>query len=537
MKRLKKIFFGFIIFIVVFFTLVYIFISPVAKYVIEKNSIQWLGRRITIGKINIRLFNGTVYIKDIKLSETDSSKVFFECHDVYLKVSLKKMLAKIYDVEEVRFDEPQITINQNGNKFNFDDLSERFDSKRSKDDTVLKAPPSKFYLRNIKIVNGNITYNNVPVHNTFKIHNINFNCPEFAWNTILAKLHLDFKYGIGGNFNIDALINRKTFEYNVTLQVDTYDLSQYYAPLNSFIKISSLKGSFSTKLRMHGEFNTPKEFSLVGYLHVNDVEVKDSAKKKLFALGELLISVDTINVKHNQYVFHTIMLDKPYMVFNDYANGNNISQMIKPQEHKELKERKEKKDSAKDKSKLDYSNIFTLLASSAKAMTADYLNSNYHADSIAIHNGEFVFNDNTPDNKFHYKVSKINIVAHEVGVKNNGVTFSASALLNDTGKFNLQAGILYDLRKKTFDYKITSLGIHHISPIVKYVIEKYDMQWIGRQITIGHISVNAMNGSVNIKDIKMYEANSDNVFFDCHDFFVKLDLQKLFNGVYGIDTI
>lgn len=533
MRKPLKIVLGFIAFLLICFGLLLYYISPIAKYVIEKNSVAWTGRKITLGSIKIHPFNGSIYIKDIKIYEANGDSTFFSCHDIYLKVNLKKMLAKVYEVNEIKIDEPQIYISQDGNKFNFDDMLKHFlPGPDAKKDTV-KEPDTHYYVTKVIINNGNITYSNIPIHNIVKVHNINFNLPEISWNKPESKVHLDFKYGTGGFFNIDMDANRKTFDYKVTLTIDTYDLSQYYAPLNTYIKISSLTGSLTTKLNMSGKFNNPKEFSLSGYLNINHVEIKDTAQKKLFALGELSVSADTINVKNGQYIFHHILVDRPYIILNDYANGTNISEMIK---YKAVQEQKAK-DTAKGKSKVDYSNIVTLLSSSIKAMAVNFLSTNYHADSLAVRNGEFVFNDNTEDNRFHYIVSKINIGTDEIGQKNKSVVFKASATLNDTGKFKLAANLNFDLKKKIFNYKITTLGLKHISPIAKYLIEKYDVKYLGRQITIKGIKINALDGSVKIRDLKIHEANSDSVFFGCHTVFIKIDLPKLFNGVYGIDTV
>jgi len=538
MKKLRNIFLIFLLLIAVGITLLFVFISPIAKYEIEKNCIKWTGRKITIDSLNIHPFKSAVFIKNIKIYEADTNKVFFDCHDVYIKVSLFKILAGVYEINEIKIDAPEISVTQNGNKFNFDDLIKRFSSDTTKKPATKNTSETQYFLKKIIINNGNITYNNAPIRNTFRIHNINFNLPQLSWNDPESKVHLDFKYGTGGNFNIDLDANRKTFDYNLTLAIDSYDLSQYYAPLKAYIKVSSIKGSLTTHIRMHGRFNNPKEFSLVGFLHLNDVDVKDSANKKLFAMNELNISVDTINIKNNQFIFHDILMNEPYIVLNDYENGNNISRLIKHQEIKKEEEKKEeKKDTSKGKSKVDYTNIVTVLESSTKAMAIDFLSANYHVDSIGIRNGEFVFNDNTRANPFHYKVSKINIITDEIGPKNKSVIFNASALLNDTGKFAMSAKVNYDLRKKALTYKITTLNIKHISPIAKYLIEKYDTSMLGREVTIGHIKIDAMNGSIKIKDIKIYEYHSDKVFFDCHDFYVKLNMQKIFNGIYAIDTI
>lgn len=534
MKKSFKILLGIILFLAICIGALFYFISPIAKYVVEKNSINWTGRKITISKLKIHPFDGAIYIKDIKIYEANSDSTFFSCHDVYLKVSLGKILAKEYEIDEIKIDQPEISISQNGNKFNFDDLLKRFLPGPDKNkDTTVKAPDTHYYVTKVIINNGNITYNNVPIHNIIRVHNINFNLPEISWNKPESNLHLDFEYGTGGFFNIDLKANRKTFDYSLALSIDTYDLSQYYAPLKNYVRISSLSGSLTSKLNMSGKFNNPKEFSLSGFLNINKVEVKDPEQKKLFALGELSISVDTINVKKSQYIFHHIFVDKLYMILNEHDKGTNFSEIIKQEAVREQKA----KDSVRGKSKVDYSNIITLVSSSISAMAVNFLSSNYHTDSLALRKGEFVFNDNTMANRFHYVVSNINIATDEIGPKNKSVLFKASATLNDTGKFDMAANLNFDLKKKTFNYKITTLGLKHISPIAKYLIEKYDVKYLGREVAIKGIKINALDGSVKIKGLKIYEANSDKVFLGCNTVFVKVDLPKLFNGTYAIDSV
>jgi hypothetical protein len=533
MKKLRKALIIFFLIITAILTLVYFFISPIAKYEIEKNAVEWTGRKITLSSLHINVLNGSIYIKNLKIYEADTNKSFFDCHSIYIKVSLQKMLSKVYAVEEIKIDEPEISIIQNGNKFNFDDILKHFLPGPNKQPEDTNASKTQYYVTNVTINNGNVTYNNVPVHNLVNIHNINFSLPAISWNDPESKLHLDFKYGTGGSFNINLDANRKTFDYNLSLLIDKYDLSQYYAPLNAFLKISSFNGMLSTKLRMKGKFNSPKDFALAGYLHINNVVLKDSARRKFFALGELSIAVDTINAKHDEYLFRSIIVDKPYMELESYENGSNFSHMVKYRETPE----KELKDTVTAKKKVDYSNIFTLLASSVKAMALDFFNANYGADTIAIRNGDFVFNDITPDNKFHYTVTHINLETGENGARNKRIQFNASAKLNDTGKFIMSANVGFKQKDRLLDYKITTLKISHISPVVKYVIEKNDMKWIGRQVTIGHIKIDALNGVVRINDLKVYEANSDQVFFGCHKVTLKANMDKMLSGIYAMDTI
>src|SRR5581483_150618 len=132
MKKLRKYISVFLLILVGLIVVLLLIISPIARYEVNKNCVQWTGRHITVGSVNLNPLNGSVFIKDLKIYEAESTTVFFECHDIYVKLSLKKALANNYAIEEIRIDKPEISIVQNGNKFNFDDLLKRFASDSSK---------------------------------------------------------------------------------------------------------------------------------------------------------------------------------------------------------------------------------------------------------------------------------------------------------------------------------------------------------------------------------------------------------------------
>src|ERR1700677_2607133 len=120
MKKLRRFILILLALFIVALILLYLFLSPIAKYAIEKHCIEWTGRKITVDKININAANGSVYVKNIKIYEANGDSVFFDCHDIYLKVNLKKMLGGVYEVYEIKIDAPEIRITQNENSFNFD---------------------------------------------------------------------------------------------------------------------------------------------------------------------------------------------------------------------------------------------------------------------------------------------------------------------------------------------------------------------------------------------------------------------------------
>ena len=56
------------------------------------------------------------------------------------------------------------------------------------------------------------------------------------------------------------------------------------------------------------------------------------------------------------------------------------------------------------------------------------------------------------------------------------------------------------------------LAIIFISPITKYLIEKYDEQITGRRITLDWAYVNPFTGYFYLHNLKIYEYKSDSIF-------------------------
>src|ERR1700733_7429145 len=81
------------------------------------------------------------------------------------------------------------------------------------------------------------------------------------------------------------------------------------------------------------------------------------------------------------------------------------------------------------------------------------------------------------------------------------------------------------------------LVILFISPIAKYVIEKYSVKWTGRQIKMDWAYVNPFTGYAHLSNLKIYEANSDSIFISSEGFSIGMNLRKLLSKEYEITSI
>src|ERR1700679_3884246 len=93
---------------------------------------------------------------------------------------------------------------------------------------------------------------------------------------------------------------------------------------------------------------------------------------------------------------------------------------------------------------------------------------------------------------------------------------------------------------------IPTLIIIFISPITKYVVEKYSIKYTGRQIKMNWAYVNPFTGHVHFNNLKVYEAApndssgrtySDSIFFSAEGISVDFAMHKLLSKTYEITDL
>jgi hypothetical protein len=80
-------------------------------------------------------------------------------------------------------------------------------------------------------------------------------------------------------------------------------------------------------------------------------------------------------------------------------------------------------------------------------------------------------------------------------------------------------------------------AIFFISPISKYLVEKYDEEYTGRQITMDWAYVNPLTGYVHFENVKVHELKSDSLFLTCDGLSLNFSMLKLFSKTYEINEL
>src|SRR5689334_9108341 len=102
--RLKRILITLILVVFTFFALVVLFLSPIAKHIIEKNDVKWTGREIKIGIPYVNPFTGYVHFTNVRIYEENSDSVMLSVGSVSGKFDLWRLIHGYYEITDLVLD-------------------------------------------------------------------------------------------------------------------------------------------------------------------------------------------------------------------------------------------------------------------------------------------------------------------------------------------------------------------------------------------------------------------------------------------------
>lgn len=76
-----------------------------------------------------------------------------------------------------------------------------------------------------------------------------------------------------------------------------------------------------------------------------------------------------------------------------------------------------------------------------------------------------------------------------------------------------------------------------VPPVAKRLIERHDVEYTGREITLGGILLNPLTGALSLRNMSIFEQGSDTLFMKVKKFKVNVSLLRLLTGTYDISSV
>ncbi len=459
--------------------LIVVFISPISKYLIEKYSEEYTGRKITMNSLSINIFNGSVTAKGFTVNEAKSSKAFFKTDVLDLNIAVYKLWAGKYDITSVELMQPYIQVIQKGDHFNYDDLMKRFvyDDPTAKKDSAAK--PVQYWARNIKVKNATVLYTNTKPLTKIELIKGEVSIPLIAWNDPVYKIQSSFSLATGGDCKAYLVFNSNTYDYKVKAEADKLSISFLYPYLKDYMKVKSLEGLLTANIWLTGNFNHPTAVALSGSLKANQFAIVDQTNELLTAIDETTIKIDTINTANNRYNFSSINLDHPFFRLSMYDKGFNYERiMTTPMAI------------SGDTSSTVYSNIFLMMSGYLQEIVREYDVNNYKVNQLRVTRGQCIFTDFTHGDKFRYVLDSMTLSSDRLSSSNPFLLFTVKSRLNTSGK--LQGTLKVDpkhYKDVDIDASIKELLITDFNPYSKYYVAtpflNGTISYVNRTIVLG----------------------------------------------------
>ncbi len=308
------------------FLLIAILVSPIAHYYLEKHSKELCNRVVTMDKLCVNLFNGSVTIQGFKALEENDKDVMLTFDKLKVNMSLAYLLGKTVKITEITLINPDVTVLQNGNRFNFSDIIDFYKTDEPKDTT-----PSGWTvdLRNITLAGGDVLYRDLAVGSRFKLNELALAIPRIYFSSESTDIGLDLKFDDGGDLNIKLLYAIENNTYNLDVKLNQFSIAAAAPYIKQFIHVGDVGGRLSTDLNIVGNLDHILDIVAQGDVVFQNLFVTDAKSGKVFSeIGKLDIGIEKIDIKHNIYHFSKVLTSEGNFIFEINEEGNAISRML-----------------------------------------------------------------------------------------------------------------------------------------------------------------------------------------------------------------
>ncbi len=410
---------------VLFVVLVILFISPIAKYAIEKYDEKYTGRQITLDWAYVNPFTGSVYFNDLKVYEHQSDTVFFSADGLSVGVNMIKLLSKDYEVTKLELDKPWIAVIQNRKVFNFDDLIQKFSSK----DTVkvkVNNEPVHFNLKNIKLTDGEFHYVQKEIPVNYFIKNVQFSSTGKFWDRDTIRGDYSFESGMGeGKVKGDFTVNTASYAFRVAPTITHFDLKivdQYLKDLANYGKFSAF---LDAQVRVIGNFKDGENVNITGHIAVEDFHFGKKKGEDYASFKKFSTHILDLSPKNKTYSFDSVLLVAPFFRYEKYDSLDNVQRMFG---------KKGSKVANAKAAQPEKFNLVLEIGDYVTTLSKNFLHSYYKLNRLAIYDANIQYGDYSLREKFELALNPLSVESDSIDRNKTKFNVTLNSGLKPYGK-------------------------------------------------------------------------------------------------------
>jgi uncharacterized protein involved in outer membrane biogenesis len=178
--------------LLIILAVVIIWLGPIVESYVERNDKELIGRRVEMDNLSIRLFDGTASADNIILYEADSETTFASIERMEAEMAMGEIFDGHIHLTRVHLTRPYLSVVQNGDVFNFDEMIEFIFVKYILPDMLNESVEEesedewKITIENVTIEDGYINYYDEEIDQRWELTAMNIHTDELILEDAIA---------------------------------------------------------------------------------------------------------------------------------------------------------------------------------------------------------------------------------------------------------------------------------------------------------------------------------------------------------------
>jgi len=167
-----------LLFFIVFSVVGFYILPPYIKKTAMAKLSEQLGRQVSIEAVTLNPYTWEATVKGFEVREADGRTPFVSFGNLYVNVQFKSIFKGAPVFKEIRLEKPYLhLVRTAANLYNFSDIVDRIKSAPAAPQKKGQSKPLYFLVNNIRIIDGNIQFDDKPVATRHSIDRINLTVP------------------------------------------------------------------------------------------------------------------------------------------------------------------------------------------------------------------------------------------------------------------------------------------------------------------------------------------------------------------------
>lgn len=314
--------------VLVFFLLVALIVSPVAKTYVNNHGEELIGRKINVEHLRVNIYTGSVKIFDLAVYEDDATTKFLSLDTLDVSLKLRKLLSHGIEVRHLTLANLEVQVLQNGDKFNFTSILDHFKPTEEKPEDTTSVPWTMgFY--NIRLSHWKVYYADKQLGSEWRLKDLNIIVPGVYFSgKENTDAGLTLALADGGTLNTQLKYNLKSNDFKADFKLSDFAISNIRAYLLSAMNVGAIKGTLAANIHAKGNLSQIMNMAITGNIALKGADLRDKSNNPVLQCGAMGVDVNKIVLADNLFDINSVSISDITSRFDLYADGSNFSRFF-----------------------------------------------------------------------------------------------------------------------------------------------------------------------------------------------------------------